>query len=190
MSIKNNITTKKKQFLIIGSGAGGATLARELVKRGKDVLVVEHGQKQIDFGTARNARQFYDLNSFTKLPPETKNGVILWRAFLGGGTSVVSAGNGIRCLQNELADLGIFLEDEFSEAEADIRISPLDDRLMSKGSRKLMETFAKLGYSTEPMPKFIDSTKCKACSRCTWGCRHDAKWSPLKYLSEAVQGGA
>jgi len=184
------MTTQKYQFLIIGSGAGGATLARELVKKGKDVLVVERGQKHDDFGIAKTARQFYDLNSFTKMPPVTKDGVILWRAFLGGGTSVISAGNGIRCLQDELADLGIFLEDEFTEAEAEIRIAPLDDQLMSNGSKKLMEAFAKLGYAAEPMPKFIDSTKCKACSKCTWGCKHDAKWSPLKYLTEAEQEGA
>lgn len=183
------MTTRKYQFLIIGSGAGGATLARELVKKGKDVLVVERGQKHDKFGTARTARQFYDLNSFTKMPPVTKDGVILWRAFLGGGTSVISAGNGIRCLQDELADLGIFLEDEFTEAEAEIRIVPLDYQLMSNGSKKLMEASAKLGYAAEPMPKFIDPTKCKACSKCTWGCRHDAKWSPLKYLIEAEQGG-
>jgi choline dehydrogenase-like flavoprotein len=184
------MTTRKYQFLIIGSGAGGATLARELAKKGKDVLVIERGQKHNDFGTAKTARQFYDLNSFTKMPPVTKDGVILWRAFLGGGTSVVSAGNGIRCLQHELADLGVLLEDEFTEAEAEMRISPLDNQLISNGSKKLMEASAKLGYATEPMPKFIDPTKCKACSKCTWGCRHDAKWSPLKYLDEAKQGGA
>ena len=184
------MTTRKYQFLIIGSGAGGATLARELVKRGKDVLVVECGQKYTDFGTARAARLFFNLNSFTKMPPVTRDGVILWRALMGGGTSVISAGNGIRCLQNELADLGIFLEEEFTEAEAEMRISPLDDRLMSNGSKKLMEASAKLGYATESMPKFIDPTKCKACSKCTWGCKHDAKWSPLKYLAEAEQGGA
>jgi len=181
---------RKYQFLIIGSGAGGATLARELTKKGKDVLVVERGQKHDDFGTAKAARQFYDLNSFTKMPPVTKDGVILWRAFLGGGTSVISTGNGVRCLQDELANLGVFLEDEFTEAEAEIRISPLDDQLMSNGSKKLMEASAKLGYVAEPMPKFIDPTKCKACSKCTWGCRHDAKWSALKYLNEAVQEGA
>ena len=183
------MTTRKYQFLIIGSGAGGATLARELAKRGKDVLVVERGQKHGDFGSAKTARQFYDLNSFTKMPPVTKDGVILWRAFLGGGTAVVSAGNGIRCLEHELADLGILLEDEFTEAEAEIGILPLDDHLISKGSKKLIEVSAKLGYTTEPMPKFIDPTKCKACSMCTWGCKNDAKWSPLMYLNEAKQDG-
>lgn len=35
---------KEYEFLIVGSGEGGATLARELSKRGKEVLVVERGR--------------------------------------------------------------------------------------------------------------------------------------------------
>ena len=30
-------------YVVVGSGAGGATIARELARNGKDVLVIEQG---------------------------------------------------------------------------------------------------------------------------------------------------
>ena len=37
---------EKSEYLIIGSGAGGATLANELTRRGKSVSVVEAGKRE------------------------------------------------------------------------------------------------------------------------------------------------
>ena len=34
----------KYQYIVVGSGAGGATVARELSKLGKSVLVIEQGK--------------------------------------------------------------------------------------------------------------------------------------------------
>jgi choline dehydrogenase-like flavoprotein len=44
---------RRVEFVIAGSGAGGATLANELAKRGKDILVVEKGKYEHKFGTLR-----------------------------------------------------------------------------------------------------------------------------------------
>ena len=63
--------------LIVGSGAGGATLAKELVGKGKDVLVVEKGRRQEKVGTFRDALRYYDVTSL-KIPRKSKEGVILW----------------------------------------------------------------------------------------------------------------
>ena len=60
---------KKYDFLIVGSGAGGATLARELSRAGKDVLVVERGKHEDRIGTVRDNARYYDLNRLTQMPP-------------------------------------------------------------------------------------------------------------------------
>lgn len=184
------MSNKKYEYLIVGSGAAGSTMARELTKSGKEVLLIELGRHEGNLGTAQGARQCYDLNTFTKMPPVTKDGVILWRALTAGGTAVFSAGNGVRCLEAELADFGITLDIEFAEAEGEMHISPIGKQLLSKGSKKILWASKELGYAMEPMPKFIDPVYCKACSKCGWGCKFGAKWTPLNYLEEAMQNGA
>ncbi|RLF86863.1 hypothetical protein DRN34_02850, partial [Thermococci archaeon] len=39
------------EYIVVGSGAGGATIARELSKRGKNVLIVEAGKYERKIGT-------------------------------------------------------------------------------------------------------------------------------------------
>jgi len=177
------------EFVIVGSGAGGATLAMELSKRGKMVLVVDQGKPEKEIGTLTDCFRYFDLNYFTKMPPRSKDGAILWRAIMAGGTTVVSCGNGIRCLENELAEYGILLEQEFKEAEREMQIVEYNPRRLSQGSKKILEVSGDMGYTMVPMPKFIDPTKCKRCGECTLGCKYDAKWTALDYLTESRENG-
>ena len=41
-----DMSDRKYDFIIAGSGAGGATLAKELSGSGKDVLVIEKGKQE------------------------------------------------------------------------------------------------------------------------------------------------
>ena len=86
------MNSKKYEFLIVGSGAGGATLARELSKKAKKVLVVEKGKYEQKLGTLRGSLRFYDTNKLTKLPKKSKEGVILYRTIMAGGSTVVYIG--------------------------------------------------------------------------------------------------
>ena len=181
---------KRYQVAIVGSGAGGATLARELSKKGKEVLVVEKGRKEEKTGTFQHCLRYYDCNPLTQMPRKSKEGVILWRTFMAGGSTVVSCANGVRSLERELADHGIALDQEFTELEREMGIAPCDERLLSEGSEMLRWAAKELGYRMVPMPKFVDSSKCNTCGQCVLGCVHDAKWTALKYLEDAVCGGA
>lgn len=181
---------KKYAFVIVGSGAGGATLARELSKKGKEVLIVEAGKHEQKVGTFRDALRYFDTDKLTKMPAKSNEGVILWRTFMAGGATVVSAGNAVRCLEQELADFGIALGEEFAEAEREMRVSPIAGGLLSEGSERIMWASKELGYKMELMPKFVDSVKCQKCGQCTLGCAHGAKWTALDYLEEARQNRA
>jgi choline dehydrogenase-like flavoprotein len=87
---------RKYQFLIVGSGAGGGTLARELARRGRDVLVVERGIPEEKVGTFRNCLRYYDTKNLP-VPATSREGTVLWRAIMAGGSTIVSCGNGVRC---------------------------------------------------------------------------------------------
>lgn len=181
---------KKYEFAIVGSGAGGATLARQLAKKGKQVLVVERGRYEEKIGTTRDCIRYYDGNRLTMSFARSQEGVILYRTFMAGGSTVVSCGNGVRCLEEELLHLGINLEKEFDEAEREMQISPIPDVVLSEGSKRIMWASGELGYKMELMPKFIDPVTCRKCGDCARGCIEGAKWTALDYLKEASQAGA
>jgi choline dehydrogenase-like flavoprotein len=181
---------REYEFLIVGSGAGGATLARELAMRGKEVAVLERGNHETKIGTFQDTLRYFDGNRLTKTPRKSKEGTILWRAFMAGGTTVVSDGNQVPCLQKELAEHGITLDAELDEAAKEMSIAPIDESLLGERSQRVREAASQLGYRMERMPKAIDAEKCRKCQNCPMGCPFDAKWTALAHLQEAAERGA
>jgi choline dehydrogenase-like flavoprotein len=183
---------EKYDYLIVGSGAGGATLARQLVKKGKRPLVVELGNHEKNFGTYRTSMKYYDVHGIDifRLPRMSREGTILWRTFMAGGSTFVSCGNAVRCLEKELSELGVDINAELAETEEELHVAPMAKRLLSDGSREIMRASQELGYGMELMPKFIDPKACRKCGQCTLGCPNNAKWTALEYLKEAEAGGA
>ncbi len=191
----------KYDFIVVGSGAGGGTLVRELAKQNKDVLCVEWGFVTEHTGEMMNCRNLYDfkrlpdfipktLRRIPLTPPTTKEGSVMWRAITAGGTSVISLGNGARCMERELDSMGIDLLHEFAEAEAEIGLEPLGSRLLSKGSRRIKDAANVLGHEFLPMRKYINQAKCVKCHKCLYGCEYNAKWDTRSWLNEAECDGA
>jgi len=181
----------KYDFIIVGSGAGGATLAKELSQKGKRPLVIEAGKLEKNIGTYRDSTRYYDSRGIgvLKLPKMSREGTIVWHTFMAGGSTVVSCGNGVRCLEKELSELGVDIKAELSETENDLHVAPIAEKLLSDGSREIMRASKELGYTMAPMPKFINSKTCRKCGQCTLGCPNDAKWTALDYLKEAEANG-
>ena len=106
----------------MGSGAGGATLARELArKKQSNILVVEKGKRETSYGTLKESVRYYDSNTFLRQPAKSREGLILWRTIMAGGSTFVSCGNGVRCLEQELKEHGLDLSAEFKEAEKEMQ---------------------------------------------------------------------
>jgi len=173
-------------YLIVGSGAGGATLAKELAQRKKDVLVVETGKIEEKVGEFDIARKFYDGDHLLRIPRKSKEGVIIWRTLMAGGSTVVSCGNGIRCLEKELNELGINLQEEFDQVEKELQVAPISERLLSNGSKRIRQAATDLGINMELMPKIINPEICRKCGNCVLGCVKGAKWTALNYLKSAM----
>lgn len=173
-------------YLIVGSGAGGATLAKELAQRKKDVLVVETGKIEEKVGEFDIARKFYDGDHLLRIPRKSKEGVIIWRTLMAGGSTVVSCGNGVRCLEKELDELGINLQEEFAQVEKELQVAPISERLLSNGSKRIRQAATDLGINMELMPKMINPEICRKCGNCVLGCAKGAKWTALNYLKSAM----
>jgi choline dehydrogenase-like flavoprotein len=164
-------------IIVVGSGAGGATVARELAIQGMDVTLIEKGSSV----PSEKAFQCYD---------NLDVGVELLKTTCLGGTTLVTAGNAVRTCQQEFQKLGIDLSGEFEEVEAELKVGPLPDTHFGEGTMKIMEASASLGLTMEKMPKFINPTECVPCGKCAFGCPRNAKWSSLEYLAEAEKHGA
>ncbi|MGQ9760107.1 MAG: GMC family oxidoreductase N-terminal domain-containing protein [Candidatus Methanomethylicaceae archaeon] len=153
-------------YIVVGSGAGGATIAKELAVAGKSVLIIEGGEHV----SSEQACRAY------KIIP---SGVEIWQIFGVGGTTLVSMGNAVRSLNKGLHEY-------YSEAERELGVSLVPESHMGNGTRLLLNAF----NGWEAMPKFIDFSRCKSCGKCPLGCPHRAKWDAVSYLKQAISNGA
>lgn len=176
--------------IVVGSGMGGAIVARELATAGRDVLVVETGIPETHLGTFADAARIYDGTEVTRTPKKSREGTILWRTLMAGGSTVVSCGNAVRCLERELGELGIDLADEMSAMEAEMGVHSLAEDKLSDMGHRIRAGAADLGFTFGLMPKMVDHEACTACGGCVLGCTHGAKWTAEQPLAEAVTHGA
>ena len=163
--------------IIVGSGAGGSTVAKELSGRGIDVTLIEKGPK-----IAEKAA----FTCYANVGSE----VNILRTICLGGTTMVSAGNGVRALEKELSVLGIDLSSEFEDAEKELGVKPLPDSHFGDATKRIMAAAEKLGFVVNKMPKFVDPAKCKMCSKCASGCPNGAKWNAAEFVTDAENNGA
>ncbi len=174
---------------MVGSGAGGSTVAVELARRGLNVTVLERGRHH-RLGTEMEALKFYPRSKWRLTPGEVSEGnVELLRALMAGGSTMVTLANGPRALE-EFRAIGVDLEDEFSGAELELGITPMPREMMGERTILLEEAASRLGFEVEPMPKFVDFGRCEGCGMCVTGCAYGAKWTAQNYLAEARKLGA
>lgn len=177
----------KRDIIIVGSGAGGATLARELTQAGRRVTIIEKGAFYKSLGKEIPAFFFYAGHG---LWCQSAEGLIIHHTQMVGGTTVVSCGNMVRSLEYKLNNLNINLENEFKELEKELNIKPISENFIGTGTSLLLKSARDLGLKMELMPKALDEKKCIHCGRCVLGCPTGAKWSALDYIKEAIDMGA
>lgn len=164
------------KVIIVGSGAGGGTIARELSRTDMEVTLIEKGPV-IKPKSVSECLQTIDSN------------VEIMQTSCLGGTTMVTLGNAVRTCQNTLKKLGIDLEEEFPELERELNVKSLPDSHLGPGTKKIIDAAYNLGFTPQKMPKFIDPQKCQPCGECAFGCKRDAKWTSIKYLEEAIKSG-
>jgi choline dehydrogenase-like flavoprotein len=189
-----------KKALIVGSGAGGATVAKEL--QGKfEVTILEAGKEFRPFsmnlpavekikrtGLMFDEREIQLLFPFMKIR-KTADRMVMVHGIGFGGTTTLATGNGIR-MDEDLKKCGINLDKEFDELYAEIPISTDHQKRWRPATRQLFEICREMDLNPEPLPKMGDNSKCINCGRCVLGCAYGAKWDSRKFLQRAQENGA
>jgi choline dehydrogenase-like flavoprotein len=188
-----------KKAIVVGSGAGGATVAKEL--QGKfDVTVLEAGGEfhplTLDLTTMERVKKtgllldereislFFPNVQIRKTPDMVLvNGIGL------GGTTTICAGNAAR-MDQDLKALGINLDTEFEEVYREIPVTTVHQKRWHKYTRRLFDICREMNLNPQPMPKMGHYENCIACGRCIFGCTNGAKWDSRQFLQLAVERGS
>lgn len=179
--------SKEYDVIVVGSGAGGATVAREATLLGKKVLMIERGGHFRWMGNTLTMA--FVLERFGLIRSREKNSVVFGDNY--GGLSTLAAGCAIPPLESTFGPVGIDLTAEAAEAENEMWIQELPDYLIGDANLRLLEAANDAGFHWNKMKKFIDAKKCLPnCGECMLGCRTGAKWSARVFADEATANGA
>ena len=163
--------------VIVGTGAGGGILARELAKENIPITIIEKGP----YINSKDAFNYYDKYS---------DDVDLLTTTCIGGATIVSMSNMVRALDGELHDFGVDLTEAYEYVEELVGVHQLDDSHIGRGTQAFLDAGHELGLETLKMPKAIREKDCIQCGKCAFGCPADAKWSGKEFVDEAVENGA
>ena len=189
-----------KRAIVVGTGAGGATVARSLAGA-FDVTVVEAGSefRRFEGGIGpierlRASRLLFDPRMIRLLFPPmlvtmASDGMALVRGVATGGTTTLATGNALRC-DKDLLERGIDLGREFQSLHEELPISTAHKARWRPVTKGLFAACERLGLDPAVTPKLVDYGHCVRCGRCVLGCPTGAKWDSRRFLQEALGRGA
>ncbi|MDX2512839.1 MAG: GMC family oxidoreductase [Desulfobacterales bacterium] len=179
---------EERDVIVVGSGPGGATVAKELAQGGKRVLILEWGDNKPLKGS------FWQGSRAINMPGKsllfTPQGLGLVRGITTGGSTVFNYGTSFPVPFEMLESYGIDIRDEVEEIKKELPVSPLKDEMVGPMAKRLMESARDLGYKWKKFNKFMYQDKWKpeyAFSH--YGDPHEVKWSARMYVDQAVATG-
>lgn len=178
---------KRYDYIIVGSGPGGATIAKELSRKTKSILIVEYGPRFAKTGVTKVTPIFLDEK---RKHLKTDGGIWVGRARILGGSSYVAMGNAVTPPKKIFKEWGIDLSEELESARRDLHVNPMPSYLIGEGTKRINKAAKSLGWEMKPTPKCVDFSKCKGCGLCMFGCPTGAKWTAIEFVDEATKNGA
>jgi choline dehydrogenase-like flavoprotein len=188
--------------VIVGSGAGGAMVARTLARAGLDTVLLEEGRRW----TVEEFRNAHPIDRYAGLYRGAGSTVALGHPSVVlpigravGGTTVVNSGT---CYRPPLAvqrrwrdEFGLGLADpdrlahHLDDVEHTLRVAPVPLQIMGHNGRLLLDAAKTLGWRAAPIPR--NAPGCEGCCQCAIGCPRNAKFGVhLNALPQACTAGA
>jgi len=177
------------ELIVVGTGPGGATVAREMALRGRKVLILEWGPGGPIRGNV--AQGLTELMVPGKSMLLTPQGLALARGITTGGSSLFY----YACAWPVPLDLfrrhGVDLAADAAAARAELPIAPLSDAMMTPMALRLMAGARELGLDWHPLDKAMFQERWKPGQRFGhYGDANGVKWSARMFVDEAVAHGA
>lgn len=185
------MTANKEEYdvIVVGSGPGGATVAKELASMHKKVLILERGSNTPIKGTTLQAIGMSAIPGHSLLI--TYKLIAVMRGITTGGSSVVFYATAFDPPFEMFRSYHINIEEEIEEVKKELPIKPLSNELVGPMAKRIMESAQALGYKWEKLPKYIYQDKCMPnCDKCNLGCPYCAKWSARMFVERATSDGA
>lgn len=180
------------ETIVVGSGPGGAGVARDLARAGRRVLLLERGRdwrRHAFYGTYPGALLYADRHALLF----TKEGLNIVRPLMVGGATSMYAGCSAPPPPWLRERHGIDVEAEAAALTEELQVRPLPAHLRGDASTRVADAANSLGLDWRPQDKFMLPGRGRPfdCgARCMLGCRCGAKWSAAEWVDDAVAAGA
>ena len=175
--------------IVVGTGPGGATVARELARHSMRVLVLEQGSAAPLEGTLTQ------MGGMAAIPGKgmfvQRDASLLVQGITAGGSSALNFATAAPPPAAMFARHGIDLSAALASLQAELPITALPDKLVGPMATRIGEAARAAGFDWQKLAKMIRPEVCRAgCWRCVYGCPFGAKWTARNFLDEAVKYGA
>jgi len=175
--------------IVVGTGPGGASVARDLAQGGASVLMLEQGSAAPLRGTLGQ------MAGMAAVPGKGafihRDASLLVRAITLGGSSAINFATAAPPPSAMFAARGIDLEPALRELRAELPMAPLPDSLVGPMAARIMDAACALSLDWRKLDKMIRPQSCRSgCWRCVTGCPFGAKWTARDFVDEAGGHGA
>ena len=180
---------KDMDFIIVGSGPGGATVAKELSLRKKKVRILEWGDNDTLTGS-------FWYGARTLLTPG--KGMLFTSQLLGMVRGITCGGSTVHYYATcypvpvqMLKSYGIDITKEVAEMRRELPVAPLKDEMIGPMALRIMESAQDLGHNWQKLDKFMYQDRWKPeYPFGHYGDPYGVKWSARRYIEEAISHGA
>ncbi|MCJ8298472.1 MAG: GMC family oxidoreductase N-terminal domain-containing protein [Pseudomonadales bacterium] len=174
--------------IVVGTGPGGATVAKTLAEAGQSVVMLEWG----DAAPLRG--ELIQMAGIAALPGKGAfvhaDLSLVLRGITAGGSSAINFATMMAPPLAMFDQYGIDLRSHIFALRAQVPINTLPDYLVGPMAARIYAGARSAGLDWQKLEKFIHIDKCRtSCHRCSYGCPFDAKWTAREFIAATVSHG-